>query len=179
LTTEFLAYARPRQPKLAPTSVADTVAYVADAARALASEKGVRFQIETPDTLMAEMDGGLVQQALLNLIVNAVDAASAGSTIFLRSHTRDHRICIEVENSGSPIPAQEVERIFEPFFTTKTHGSGLGLPIARNIARAHGGDLVVEVNAPDRVCFALLLPALNGHSTASTTRDREEQWQEF
>jgi signal transduction histidine kinase len=179
LTTEFLAYARPRQPKLAPTSVADTVAYVADAARALASEKGVQFQLETPETLLAEMDGGLVQQALLNLIVNAVGAARAGSTIFLRSHTRDHRICIEVENSGSPIPAQEVERIFEPFFTTKTHGSGLGLPIARNIARAHGGDLVVEVNAPDRVCFALLLPALNGHSTASTTRDREEQWQEF
>lgn len=163
LTTDFLAYARPRLPKLTTTSVADTVAYVADASRAHASQKGVQFQIETPSSLMVEMDSGQVQQALLNLIMNAVDAAPSGSRVFLRSHTHDHRVCIEVENAGPPIPQQEVARIFEPFFTTKPQGSGLGLPIARNIARAHGGDLVVEVNGPERVCFSLTLPVPNGH----------------
>ncbi len=164
LTTEFLAYARPRPPKLTATSVADAVAYVADAARAHASEKGVHFDVETPPDLMAEMDSGQVHQALINLIINAVDASPAGSTVFLRSHNDDHRICIEVENTGQPIPQEEAVRIFEPFFTTKPQGSGLGLPIARNIARAHGGDLVVEVNGPERVCFSLSLPVPNGHS---------------
>ena len=164
LTTDFLAYARPRPPKLAPTSVADVVAYVADAARAHASEKGVHFEVETPD-LAAEMDSGQVHQALLNLIINAVDASPAGGIVCLRSHTHDRRICIEVENSGQPIPKEELVRIFEPFFTTKPKGSGLGLPIARNIARAHGGDLVVEVNGPERVRFSLTLPVPNGQSS--------------
>jgi len=165
LTTEFLAYARPRPPKLSPTSVADAVAYVADAARAHASQKHVHFEVETPQALIAEMDSGHVHQALLNLIINAVDASSAGSTVFLRSHTHDGRICIDVENTGQPIPQEEVVRIFEPFFTTKPQGSGLGLPIARNIARAHGGDLVVEANGPERVRFSLTLPLPNGHSS--------------
>ena len=162
LTTEFLAYARPRPPKLVLTSVSDTVAYVADAARAHASQKGVQFQIETPGWLMTKMDSGQVQQALLNLIMNAVDAAPAGSTVRLRSQTFDHRLAITVENQGLPIASDEVARIFEPFFTTKPQGSGLGLPIARNIARAHGGDLVVEENDAERVCFSMTLP-LNGH----------------
>lgn len=164
LTTEFLAYARPRPPRLTPTSVADTVAYVADVSRAHASQKQIQFQIETPVSLNAEIDSGQVHQALLNMIMNAVDAAPPGSTIFLRSHAHDHRICIEVENSGQPIPQDEVIRIFEPFYTTKPQGSGLGLPIARNIARAHGGDLVVEANEPDRICFSLTFPVPNGHS---------------
>jgi signal transduction histidine kinase len=163
LTTEFLAYARPRRPRLASTSVDDTIAYVADAARAHASQKGVQFQIGPPAALLAEMDSGQIQQALFNLIMNAVEAAPSGSIVFLRSHAHDHRICIEVENSGPAIPQPEVARIFEPFFTTKARGSGLGLPIARNIARAHGGDLVVEVNDPQRVCFTLTLPTPNGH----------------
>lgn len=158
LTTGFLAYARPRPPNLVITSVADTVAYVADAARAHASQKGVQFQIETPGSPMTKMDSGQVQQALLNLIMNAVDAAPAGSTVRLRSRVFDHRLAITVENQGLPIASDEVARIFEPFFTTKPQGSGLGLPIARNIARAHGGDLVVEANDAGRVCFSMTLP---------------------
>lgn len=163
LTTEFLAYARPRPLKLEPTSVADAIAYVADASRAHASQKGVQFQIEASPSLVAEMDSSQVHQALLNLIMNAVDASAPGSTVQLRSHTHDHRICIEVENDGPPIPQDQMMRVFEPFFTTKPQGSGLGLPIARNIARAHGGDLVVEKNGP-RVCFSMTFPVPNGHS---------------
>lgn len=178
LTTEFLAYARPRQPRLVRTSVADTIAYVADASRAHAQLKGVQFQIETTESQLADMDSSQVQQALLNLIMNAVDAAPPSSTVFLRSHTDDDRICIEVENRGQAIPLQEAARIFEPFFTTKPHGSGLGLPIARNIARAHGGDLVIEVNGPDRVCFAFTLPEPN-RPVSQGLKVRENQWQEF
>jgi len=163
LTTEFLAYARPRPPRLTATSVADTIAYVADASRAHARQKGIHFEIETA-TVTAELDSGQVHQALLNLIMNAVDAAPSGSTVFLRSQVHDHSISIDVENRGPQIPETELARIFEPFFTTKPQGSGLGLPIARNIARAHGGDLVVRANRPDQVCFTFTVPVANGHS---------------
>jgi two-component system sensor histidine kinase FlrB len=65
---------------------------------------------------------------------------------------------IEIENSGLCIPPDSVARIFEPFFTTKAQGTGLGLAIARNIARAHGGDLVLSANEAGRVCFILTFP---------------------
>ena len=158
LTTEFLDYASTRPPALAETSVADAVAYVADASRAHASQKGIRFDIRVPAELTVRADESQLQQALMNLLLNAVDASPIGGTIFLRSHNGSRKIFIDVENAGPPIAQPALNRIFEPFFTTKPRGTGLGLAIARNIARAQGGDLVLAANGPDRVCFSLTLP---------------------
>ena len=157
LTTDFLDYARSRPPSLSVTSVADTVAYVADASRAHASQKGVRFELETGSNLSVLADEAQLQQALLNLLLNAVDASAAGASILLRSHDGNDRVYIDVENKGAPIQEPALSRIFEPFFTTKPRGTGLGLAIARNIARAQGGDLILAKNGPDHVCFSLIL----------------------
>ncbi|MGA8868563.1 MAG: HAMP domain-containing sensor histidine kinase [Candidatus Sulfotelmatobacter sp.] len=165
LTTEFLDYASARQPNVSVTSIADTVAYIADASRAHASQKALRFELDVPETLQASADPGQLQQALLNLVLNAVDASPAGGTITLRAHAERHRALIDVENSGSPIPQVTLERLFEPFFTTKPRGTGLGLAIARNIARAQGGDVTLTVNGPDSVRFSLSLPLPNGKSS--------------
>ena len=162
LTTDFLDYARTRPSQLTETSVSDSLAYVTDASRAHASKKGIRFEVATPEDLMVRADAGQLQQALMNVVLNAVDASPAGSTIILRSHNGDQKVCIDVENEGPPIPEGVLGRIFEPFFTTKPRGTGLGLAIARNIARAQGGDLVIAANGPDRVCFSLILSAWNG-----------------
>jgi signal transduction histidine kinase len=162
LTTEFLAYARPRTPSLAPTSVADTLYYITDASRAHASQKGLQMEVRVSNPLEVEADPGQLQQALLDLVLNAVDAAPSDSLITLTAHRLDHRVCIDVENLGDPIPEPALDRIFEPFFTTKPQGTGLGLAIARNIARAHGGDLVIAANGPQRICFSMTLPMPNG-----------------
>lgn len=162
LTTEFLDYASARQPKAADVSLADTLAYVADASRAHASQKGLKFELDVPETLLAKADAGQLQQALINLLLNAVDASPGGGTIALRGRAENQAVLIEVENSGSPIPESTLERLFEPFFTTKPRGTGLGLAIARNIARAQGGDLTLAANGPARVRFSLSLPAANG-----------------
>lgn len=166
LTTEFLDYAATRPPNLALTSVADTVAYVADASRAHASQKGIHFELDVPETLTVRADESQLQQALMNLLLNAVDASPAGGTIILRSHNGNRKVYIEIENAGAPIPEPALSRIFEPFFTTKPRGTGLGLAIARNIARAQGGDLVLAANGPARVCFSLTLPLSNQESQA-------------
>ena len=158
LTTEFLDYARPRTPSLAPTSVADTLHYITDASRAHASQKGLHIEVKVSEPIEVEADSGQLQQALMNLVLNAVDAASANSSITLTAHNLDHRVCIDIENAGDPIPPPALGRIFEPFFTTKRQGTGLGLAIARNIARAHGGDLAITMNGPQRICFSLILP---------------------
>jgi signal transduction histidine kinase len=162
LTTEFLDYASTRPPKLSETSVVDLVGYVADASRAHASQKGVHFEVELPSEMNLRADESQLQQALMNLFLNAVDASPADGEVFVRVQAVDHRVCIDVENGGVAIAEPALTRIFEPFFTTKRHGTGLGLAIARNIARAQGGDLVLSANEPNRVCFSLILSAATG-----------------
>lgn len=162
LTTDFLSYARPRKPESTPHLVHDTLAYVASVCRARAGEKEVKIEIEAPGSLEAELDPAQIQQALLNLVMNAIDASPKGGTVKLHSG-RDgfSEVRISVTNPGLPIPAPVLSRIFEPFFTTKAGGTGLGLAIARNIARAHGGELSVASNQQDNICFCLRLPAAN------------------
>lgn len=163
LTTEFLDYASTRRPNMTATSIADTVAYIADAARAHASQKGIKFQLQVPDNLLASADGGQLQQALMNLVLNAVDASPSQGTIVLRAWPYDQTVQIEVQNAGSPIPEDVRHRLFEPFFTTKPRGTGLGLAIARNIARAQGGDLKLTENGPSCVRFSITLPRAEDH----------------
>jgi signal transduction histidine kinase len=161
LTTEFLDYASIRTPTLTETLVGELADYVADASRAHASMKGIRFEVQEADGIKVRADEGQLQQALMNLLLNAVDASLAGGKVLVRVQKADHRVQIDVENGGAPIEEPILGRIFEPFFTTKPHGTGLGLAIARNIARAQGGDLVLSLNQTNHVCFSLILWAAN------------------
>jgi signal transduction histidine kinase len=162
LTTDFLSYARPRTPESTPHRVHDTLAYVASVCRAHAGEKEVKIEIEAPGSLEADLDPAQIQQALLNLVMNAIDASPKGGTVKLESDRNGFSVVsISVTNAGPPIPDPVLSRIFEPFFTTKAGGTGLGLAIARNIARAHGGELSVASNQQDNICFCLRLPAAN------------------
>jgi two-component system sensor histidine kinase HydH len=160
LTTDFLTYARPRQPETCPTVVHDMLAYVASVCRAHAGDRQVTIEVDAPDSPEAELDPPQIQQALLNLVMNAVDASPRGGTVRLKADWDGFsEVKMSVTNSGPPIQDVVLQRIFEPFFTTKARGTGLGLAIARNIARAHGGDLSVTSNQPDNICFCLRLPA--------------------
>ena len=159
LTTDFLDYARARPLNLSEMAVSDVVGYVADASRAHASKKGVHFQLEVPAELTVCTDGTQLQQALMNLLLNAVDASPVDAKVLIRVHDNNEgKIHIDIENAGAPISEPALSRIFEPFFTTKPRGTGLGLAIARNIARTQGGDLVLAGNEPGRVCFSLIMP---------------------
>ena len=159
LTTEFLDYARSRPLNLSEMVVSDVVGYVADASRAHASKKGVHFKLEVPAELTVCTDVTQLQQALMNLLLNAVDASPVNANVLIRVHDNNEgKIHIDIENAGAPISEPALSRIFEPFFTTKPRGTGLGLAIARNIARTQGGDLVLSGNEPGRVCFSLIMP---------------------
>jgi two-component system sensor histidine kinase HydH len=163
LTSEFLSYARPGKPDRAPTGLSELLGYIAEIARPHASRKGVSVVAEVGDDLCGNLDGGQVQRALLNLVMNAIDAAECGSEVRLRAAHTQGEVQIEVENVGQPIREEVLANIFEPFYTTKPQGTGLGLAIARNIARAHGGDIVVASNEPTKVCFTILLKDSEQH----------------
>ena len=93
-------------------------------------------------------------------MLNAIDACPRGDAVKLNAGLNGSgAIRIDVVGPAAPIPAEVAQRIFEPLFTTKPGGNGLGLPIARNIARAHGGDVVLGSNEPGRVCFSIEIPS--------------------
>jgi two-component system, NtrC family, sensor histidine kinase HydH len=158
LSNDFLAYARPRAAERQRADVMDTLAYVADVCRAHALQRGVDVRVDGPPQVMAMIDASQVQQAVLNLTMNAVEASAAGSVVRLRADEEEDVVRIELENGNGPIAESAVPRIFEPFFTTKPSGTGLGLAIAHNIARSHGGQLRLTKNIPETVRFTLTLP---------------------
>ncbi len=160
LTTDFLIYARPRPVQIAPVNLADTLNYVATVARAHAANEGVNIDVAVDSNLEGKFDAAQIHQALLNLVLNAIDACDRGNWVELNAQTNGNgTIRIDVVDPAGPIPAEIVARIFEPLFTTKQGGNGLGLAIARNIARAHGSDIVLRINEAQRVCFSVEIPA--------------------
>jgi signal transduction histidine kinase len=158
LTNDFLAYARPRPPTKFVNDVADLLAYVADLSRARADSRSVSLTVNAPDELLCDCDPAGLQQLLLNLVMNAIDASPPAATVTLTGKEVADRVLIEVENRGDGIAPDQLGRIFEPFFTTKPRGTGLGLAIARTIARSQGGDLTLTENGPERVRFSVSLP---------------------
>jgi len=124
------------------------------AADAAAREVTVAVEAEPA---MLEADGSLLTAALVNLVKNAVQASPPGGEVRVTGRGDGKGYTIRVEDRGSGVPEAERERIFEPFFTTREKGTGLGLPLSRKIARAHGGELRL-VPSPGVTTFELTLP---------------------
>jgi C4-dicarboxylate-specific signal transduction histidine kinase len=102
-----------------------------------------------------------LQQVLLNLIMNAIEAMAAGETrdLMVRSGTSGpQKVVVSVCDAGPGLEAQTVDRLFEPFFTTKPHGMGMGLAICRSIMEAHQGRLTVRANEPRGAIFEAEFP---------------------
>jgi len=155
LTNEFLSYARPRPLTKQRHDLSQLVSSIAELSRARAAEHNLEIAVRCPAELYCECDLGVLQQAVLNLVVNAIDASQPGSTVSLSCRESGEMVSIDVENHGPEIEAKALKQIFEPFFTTKPGGTGLGLAIARNAALSHGGNLLLTENSPSTVKFTL------------------------
>jgi signal transduction histidine kinase len=102
-----------------------------------------------------------LQQVLLNLVLNAIDAMAGVTTariVTISARDHDRTIQISVSDRGDGVSIDDFERIFEPFYTTKQHGLGMGLSICRAIIRAHGGSLWAENNDYGGATFNLTVP---------------------
>lgn len=100
-----------------------------------------------------------IREAILNLVLNAIEAMEEkGGVLELRLKRQDGGCSVEVKDTGSGIPPQHLEEIFNPFFTTKPKGTGLGLPIANQIVREHGGKISVVSELGRGSTFTVVLP---------------------
>ena len=172
----LLERARPRTLKLAPTSLEEVVRHAVAVARDQAAAVAARgapvaVEYEPPgQEIVLPADAAQIEDAVLNLMLNAIDALGpAGGRVTVRLSQRHgdgavgrpdsgSEAVVEVEDTGRGIDEEELKKIFSPFYTTSPHGTGLGLPAVRRIARAHGGRVEVR-SAPGRgSSFTLCLP---------------------
>jgi signal transduction histidine kinase len=125
---------------------------------------GVKFTAEIPGDLPT-VRGAVnpLRQVFLNLFINAVHAMPHGGTLSIRAHlTDEERVCVDVADTGTGIPAEVLPRIFDPFFTTKEpgKGTGLGLSVSLGILRKHGGEMRVVSEVGRGTTFHVCLPVL-------------------
>jgi signal transduction histidine kinase len=101
----------------------------------------------------------MMQQVLFNLILNALDATSAGGEITVTTQKAADRAEILVKDNGCGIKASDLGKVFDPFFTTKSHGTGLGLANTYKILESHDGTLTVKSTPGSGSTFTASLPA--------------------
>jgi two-component system CheB/CheR fusion protein len=151
---DILAYSRPIVPKPQHFDVHRLIVDAAAAARA--SAKAAELVVE-PGTSIVYADPEMVRAALLNLLLNACEAGGDGPVV-VRQRLGETNVEIVISDAGPGLPAEVREQLFEPFVTTKPGGTGLGLPIARRLTQAQGGDLSLEANGRGGTDAVLRLP---------------------
>jgi PAS domain S-box-containing protein len=136
IVTDFLKFARPRRAELRPCDLAGVVDETAALVRAKAPETVLVLNLERP--LAARCDPDAIKQVLLNVLLNAVEAAPR-SQIECDGQTVGTQLIVSVADRGPGVPDHVRRRVFDPFFSTKTRGTGLGLAVSKQIVDEHQG----------------------------------------
>ena len=120
----------------------------------------ITFRVSlSPEPLPCRLDGDLIRQALVNLVLNAQQAMPDGGELIVRS-ARDQGggARLEIADTGEGIQPEDIDRIWQPYYSTKKSGSGLGLPMARRIVAEHGGAMDVSSKRGRGTSFTIRLP---------------------
>jgi signal transduction histidine kinase len=164
IVRRFLRLASPSELDIERVDLPGIFRHVSDLLEPEARARAIQISTEVDPALPLLMaDSAQLTQALLNLVINALQAIGNNGRIQLRATLlpAENQVAIEVRDSGQGVPPEHLAEVFEPYFTTKEEGSGLGLWIVQQIAVAHGGTLRVA-NAPGNgAIFTLLLPLKN------------------
>lgn len=166
--TDFLAFARPREPDRVEVDLNALARRLAESAtlaqQPRAETPGPRVEVIGADAAVVVFaDAAQIEQCVLNLTLNAVQWSPPGAAVLLRVRSGRHP-SIAVEDRGPGIPADDRDKVFDPYFTRRKGGSGLGLAIAHRIATAHDGTLVCEPREGGGTRVVLRLAAHGGRS---------------
>ncbi len=160
LLTNFLNFARPRAPRYQMVDIEALLDRVLLLAGHGVQGKAVRFEKQVASGLpRVECDPEQLEQVLLNLAINAVEASPDGGKVILAAALEDRRIALRVIDEGHGVAPADIDRLFDPFFTTKEHGTGLGLPVAHQIMRQMGGSILAQRNTGAGMTFSVILAA--------------------
>jgi signal transduction histidine kinase len=158
LLSDLLDFGRPREPQLQTVRVSDIMDSVVTLANPLAQRQGVRLVTSLSSEYSVRVDPVQMQQVLLNLTLNAIQAMPCGGSVKLSSFAEGSTVNIDVQDEGVGIRQEDFKKVFDPFYTTKERGIGLGLPVAHQIVKTHGGTIKLFCNPSAGMTFRVVLP---------------------
>jgi signal transduction histidine kinase len=175
ILSDLLDYARPRAPQVRPADLGATAEHAVVLARQQALSKPIRIEFVTPKELPpVDHDAAQMQQVLLNLLLNSIQAIDASSVagaglIHVQLESHGDLVQLTVSDNGRGISPEHLANIFRPFYTTKGQGTGLGLSLAKRIVEDHGGriDVASEPGAGTRIIVQLPLRSAQSVKPAS------------
>lgn len=175
---DLLAFARPSEPELAEADPREIVERAARLVQPAADRAGVGLEEQhEAHTGSFQADGELLRRALVNLMMNAVQATGEAGEVVVETRETPDEVVFRVSDTGRGIPPDDLDDVFKPFYTTRHSGTGLGLPITREIVERHGGEMEVESSLGEGTTFTLRIPRSpppNGsrpHGEAGTVED--------
>lgn len=162
IVSALVKFARQMPTELHPTDLNNVVRRAVSLIEELARNRGVEVVLDLQELPSAAADSAQLEQVLINLVNNALDAMPEGGTLTFATRGDPPGVTLAVADTGSGIAAQHLPRLFDPFFTTKEvgQGTGLGLAISYGIVQEHRGTIEVESELGKGSRFTLCLPAL-------------------
>jgi signal transduction histidine kinase len=159
ILNDLLSYARPRPPDFHPSDLNATVEQAVMLARQQVLTKPIQIQFKTnPSLPKVDHDPTLIQQVVLNLLINAIQAIAKEGKIDVRLSQEQDCAVIHVDDTGRGISPEALPKILKPFFTTRSEGTGLGLSLANSIVQSHGGRIEVASVLQKGTQFKVCLP---------------------
>lgn len=168
IVRQLLDFSQQHEPEFSPANINEVVGRVLVLTEhALAAKKISLHKQLQPDLPALMVDRHMMEQVLMNLILNAVQAIKDGGAITVRTRARDESCEVVVEDTGCGIPPHVLPHIFDPFFTTKGtgEGTGLGLSVSLGIVERHGGRILVESEVGKGSVFTVCLPLSSERAT--------------
>ena len=159
IITQFLQAIRPVPPQLKPGSLNEVVEKTLELLQPELNNRGLTVKQKLATRLpLSPIDATQIQQVLVNLVKNSMQAMTKGGALTLQTGEGTDGVWVSVADTGGGIPQEQLSQIFEPFYTTKKKGTGLGLMIVQRIVRAHGGRIELESHLGRGTTFRLWLP---------------------
>lgn len=160
IINQFLSLAKVHELNLAPTEMSKFLNEIVDLAEIEAEQKDIQVERDITELPEIKVDREEMKKALLNIMLNGIQATNPGGKLNVRSGTSaDQKILtIEIEDSGRGIPKERLSKIFQPYFSTKEKGTGLGLSIAYRVISDHRGRVEVKSESGKGTVFYVKLP---------------------
>ena len=167
---EFLSVSRPADLQLVPAPLSTVIADAVFLIHPLVSSKGCTVTEEYSDTRMCRIDASQMKRVIINIILNAIEAAHTGGTISIATSDRPDGVACTIRDDGRGISKDILPRLFEPYFTTKRSGSGIGLAVSRQIVEQHGGTIDITSRQGEWTLVTITLPTLVNDDKDTSSR---------
>jgi two-component system sensor histidine kinase HydH len=159
IVQEFLGFARPKIPEFQPADVNEAIESVLTLTAQESRKAGVMVEKRLdPSIGKRSIDAGMLKQAFLNLILNAIQAMPNGGILTIESSIQGRVLIVKISDTGTGIPEENRKKLFSPFFTTKKSGTGLGLAITYRIIENHRGTIDVASEPGKGTTFTVKIP---------------------